>query len=68
MVTGVNAQTRLFKIPKLNDGRYGDILLITKTDPARDDNHPLRGGYDVTKDIAAQKDEGRDENIRYYVC
>ena len=68
MVTGVNNQKRLFKIPKLNDGRYGDILLITKTDPARDDNHPLRGGYDVTKDIAAQKDEGRDENIRYYVA
>ena len=68
MVTGVDAQTRLFKIPKLNDGRYGDILLITKTDPARDDSHPLRGGYDVTKDIGAQEFEGRDTNIRYYVA
>ena len=68
LVTGVNAQTRLFKIPKLNDGRYGSILLITKTDPARDDNHPLRGGYNVEKDINDQKNEGRDMNIRYYVA
>ena len=68
MVTGVDQQKRLFKIPKLNDGRYGNILLITKTDPARDDDHPLRGGYDVTKDFADQDNEGRDENIRYYVA
>ena len=68
MVTGVNQQAKLFQIPKLNDGRYGDLLLITKTDPARDDNHPLRGGYNVEKDDADQSNEGRDKNIRYYVA
>ena len=68
IVTGVNSQTRLFKIPKLNDGRYGNILLITKTDPTRDDDHPLRGGYNVEVDPAQQDNEGRDKNIRYYVA
>ena len=68
MVTGVNSQTRLFKMPKLNTGRYDKILLITKTDPYRDDSHPLRGGYNVEVDPAQQKNEGRDENIRYYVA
>ncbi|MDE0397753.1 MAG: lamin tail domain-containing protein [Candidatus Poribacteria bacterium] len=76
MVTGASdrdvttnpTQTRLFKIPKLNDGRYGDILLITRTDPARDDSHPLRGGYNVEVNPADQENEGRDKNIRYYVA
>ena len=68
IVTGVDQQTRLFTIPKLDTGRYDDILLITKTDPARDDNHPLRGGYNVRVDFAQQDNEGRDKNIRYYVA
>ncbi len=68
MVTGVNQQTRLFTIPKIDTGRYDDILLITKTDPARDDDHPLRGGYDVSRDFGQQDNEGRDKNIRYYVA
>lgn len=61
-------QTKLFTIPKLNDGRYGGILLITKTDPARDDDHPLRGGYNVEKSDEDQSNEGLDPNIRYYVA
>ena len=61
-------QTKLFQLPKLNDGRYGDILLITRTDPARDDSHPLRGGYNVEVADADQANEGRDPNIRYYVA
>ncbi len=61
-------QTRLLKLPKLNTGRYDDILLITKTDPVGDANHPLRGGYNVEKALNPQKNEGRDANIRYYVA
>ena len=61
-------QTKLFQMPKLNDGRYGDTLLITRTDPARDDSHPLRGGYNVEVADADQANEGRDSNIRYYVA
>ena len=76
MVTGASdrdittdpKQERLFKMPKLDTGRYDNILLITKTDPYRDDSHPLRGGYNVEVDPAQQKNEGRDENIRYYVA
>ena len=76
MVTGASdrdittdpKQERLFKMPKLNTGRYDNILLITKTDPYRDDSHPLRGGYNVEVDFAQQKNEGRDSNIRYYVA
>ena len=76
MVTGASdravttnpTQTRLFKMPKLNTGRYDKILLITKTDPARDDDHPLRGGYNVERADADQDNEGRDKNIRYYVA
>ena len=61
-------QAKLFQMPKLNKGRYDDILLITKTDPARDDDHPLRGGYNVEVADADQDNEGRDKNIRYYVA
>ena len=61
-------QRKLFQIPKLNDGRYGNILLITRTDPARDDSHPLRGGYNVEVADENQANEGRDKNIRYYVA
>ena len=61
-------QRKLFQIPKLNDGRYGNILLITRTDPARDDSHPLRGGYNVEVADEDQANEGRDKNIRYYVA
>ena len=70
MVTGPSEdqQTRLFKLPELNTGRYNDILLITKTDPAHDNDHPLRGGYNVEKADADQANEGRDKNIRYYVA
>ena len=76
MVTGASdrdaatnpTQTRLFKLPKLDVGRFDKILLITKTDPARDDSHPLRGGYNVRVNPADQANEGRDENIKYYVA
>ena len=76
MVTGASdrdtatnpTQAKLFQIPELNKGRYDDILLITKTDPARDDDHPLRGGYNVKVADADQDNEGRDKNIRYYVA
>ena len=61
-------QERLFRMPKLNTGRYDDILLITKTDPARDDDHPLRGGYNVEVEPKDQDGEGRDKNIKYYVA
>jgi len=67
MVTGVNTQKRLFTLTKRDAGRYGDILLLTKTDPATDESHPLRGGYDITKSDDQQVYEGRDKNIRYYV-
>ena len=61
-------QERLFQMPKLNTGRYDDILLITKTDPARDDDHPLRGGYNVEVEPKDQDGAGRDKNIKYYVA
>ena len=61
-------QVKLFQIPKLDTGRYDDILLITKTDPYRDNSHPLRGGYNVEVKPEDQDREGRDKNIRYYVA
>ena len=68
VTTTLPTQARLFKMPKLDTGRFDKILLITKTDPQRDEDHPLRGGYNVEKDIASQDNEGRDKNIRYYVA
>ena len=78
IVTGANdrapdvnpTQRRLFKLPKMDVGRYNaeKILLITKTDPVRDDSHPLRGGYNIRTAFDQQDNEGRDKSIRYYVA
>ena len=61
-------QTKIFTLPKLDTGRFDDILLITKTDPKGNKNHPLAAGYDVKRDLAEQEREGRDKNIRYVVA
>ncbi|MCY3741272.1 MAG: hypothetical protein OXH00_09655 [Candidatus Poribacteria bacterium] len=61
-------QEKLFELPKLDVNRYDDILLITKTDPKDDPDHPLAAGYNVEVDFAEQKNQGRDMNIRYYVA
>ena len=75
MVTGADdravttnpTQTELFTIPKLDTSRFDDILLITRTDPAGDPNHPLAGGYNVEENDANQE-SGIDRSIRYYVA
>ena len=67
IVEGVDDQTELFTIPKLDTSRFDDILLITKTDPAGDPNHPLAAGYNVEENDANQEN-GIDRNIRYYVA
>ena len=68
IVTGVDKQKELLTFPKLNTGRYDDILLVTKTDPALDKDHPLAKGYNVSVDFAKQEQQGRDKNVRYYVA
>ena len=67
IVEGVDNQIELFTIPKLDTSRFDDILLITRTDPAGDPNHPLAGGYNVEENDANQEN-GIDRNIRYYVA
>ena len=67
IVEDVDKQTELFTIPKLDTSRFDDILLITKTDPAGDPNHPLAAGYNVELDDISQN-SGIDRNIRYYVA
>ena len=61
-------QKELFTLPKLDVARFDDILLITATDPQDDQDHPLAAGYDVSKKIEDQTEEGRDSSIRYYVA
>ena len=61
-------QEKLFRLPKLDRARFDDILLITKTDPAKDPKHPLAAGYNVEVADADQARQGRDKNIRYYVA
>ena len=68
IVEVVDKQTELFTLPELNKTRFDDILVITATDPKGDEDHPLAAGYDVSKKIEDQTEEGRDESIRYYVA
>ena len=67
IVKGVDDQAEFLTFPKLADGRYGNLLLVTKTDPANNPDHPLALGYNVAKDDAGQL-PGHDPNIRYYVA
>ena len=67
IVEGVDDQTELFTISKLDTSRFDDILLITKTDPAGDPGHPLAAGYNVEQNDANQN-SGIDHSIRYYVA
>ena len=61
-------QRQLFKLPKLDTGRFDDILLITKKDPATTAGHPLAAGYNVQKKFEDQDRQGKDKNIKYYVA
>ena len=67
IVTGVDMQEEFLTFPKLADGRYGNLLLVTKTDPAQNKDHPLALGYNVAKDDNGQL-PGHDPTIRYYVA
>ena len=69
IVTGnQDADQKLFlAFSKLDPARYGNLLLVTKTDPANNPDHPLALGYNVKKGDADQL-PGHDPNIRYYVA
>ncbi len=66
-VTDLGTETTIFKLPKLDPQRYGDILLITASDPTGFADHPLAGGFNVAMS-ADEQPRGIDHTIRYYVA
>ena len=67
IVESVGSDAELFTLPKLDTSRFGNLLLVTDTDPAIEEGHPLAVGYDVTKSDADNEGQGRDKNIKYIV-
>ena len=66
-VTDIGTETTIFKLPKLDSERYGDILLITATDPTGYADHPLAAGFNIAYS-ADEQPRGIDHTIRYYVA
>ena len=66
-VTDAGTETTIFELPKLDSANYGDILLITASDPTGFGDHPLVGGFNVAMS-ADDQPRGIDHTVRYYVA